>query len=117
MRRELEDRIYWQTWMANPATLRVVGLGAPAKATVWLNFMGFNADAVAYVVDSTPTKWGLYIPGTDIPILKRQDMLQFPPYAMLIFAHNYVEEILRWIEPFHSRGCPIYNVATRERVA
>ena len=119
MRVELEDRAFWQEWMAMHTRPhgRVIGAGAAAKATVWLNFMGFTTDDVEYVVDSTPTKVDKFIPGTDIPIFK-VDMLYYRiPTAILVLAHNYCDEIVRWLQPCNCLGAPIYNVATRERVS
>ena len=116
MRRELEDRLFWQERL-DGLTLRVVGLGAPAKATVWLNYMGFTQADVDYVVDSTPEKQGRWIPGVAIPIYPREMMLMRSPDLILVFAHNYVDEIVKWAIPYNPLMAPMFNVATRERVA
>ena len=46
----------------------VGGYGAPAKATVLLNYCGIGSDLLPYVVDTTPFKQGKYVPGVGIPI-------------------------------------------------
>jgi hypothetical protein len=72
----------------------VIGYGAPAKATTLLNFCGFTARDIAYVVDSTPAKQGRFIPGTGIPIVSNIERGMFPD-AVLILAWNYAKEIIR----------------------
>ena len=70
----------------------MAGYGAPAKATVFLNAIGaeLTNKALAFVVDETPAKQGLYIPGTDVPIVAPTAIL---PDVWLILAHNYEDEI------------------------
>ena len=47
---------------------RVVGYGAPGKGNTLLNHCGIRADLLAYTVDRSPHKQGMFLPGTHIPI-------------------------------------------------
>ena len=47
----------------------VAGYGAAAKGNTLLNYCGIRSDLIAYVVDLSPHKQGLYLPGSQIPIL------------------------------------------------
>lgn len=76
---------------------RVVGYGAPAKATVWLNLMRHAgmAPALDYVVDSTPEKWSKIIPGSRGVRIRWPAALSYlPPDVVVILAWNYAAEIL-----------------------
>ena len=92
------DRRYWRTFLRRHAArgTAVIGYGAAAKATVWLNWVGVNADWMQYVVDSTPSKIGKYMPGTNIPILGHEHFRALAAVTrpvVIILAHNYKAEI------------------------
>ncbi len=46
----------------------VVGYGAPGKGNTLLNHCGIRSDLMAYTVDRSPHKQGMFLPGTHIPI-------------------------------------------------
>lgn len=73
---------------------KVAGYGASAKAATLLNWCGINADDIAYVVDTTPTKWGRYIPGTDIPIISPASDSRRPDVYLLLVS-NYLSHVMR----------------------
>ena len=91
----------------------VVGYGAPAKATVWLNWVGVTARDMTYVVDSTKTKQGRYIPGTDIEI---RDRVGGNPDVILILANNYRDEIAEKLEP-HPPGTELWCIFPPYRIS
>ncbi len=69
---------------------KIVGYGAPAKATTILNFYGINKE-IDYLVDDNPLKNGKYIPGVQIPI---QNTFKNEKIDLIIvFAWNYFNEI------------------------
>ena len=47
---------------------RVLGYGAPAKATTMLNVAGVTPDLLPIIVDMNPSKQNRYLPGVRIPI-------------------------------------------------
>jgi hypothetical protein len=81
-----------------------IGYGAPAKATVMLNWAGLRPDAL---YDTTEEKWWKFVPGVNVPILPMDEM---PDRArkVLLCAWNYAEDVLRretryqgrWVVPF-----------------
>jgi SAM-dependent methyltransferase len=81
---------------------KVAGYGASAKAATLLNWCGINADDVAYVVDTTPTKWGRYIPGTDIPIISPASDSRRPDVYLLLVS-NYLSHVVRKEGKFEGR--------------
>lgn len=68
----------------------IAGYGAPAKATVLINEAEI-ADRISYVTDSVPYKQGKYLPGTDIPIRKPEELGS--PDHILVLCWNFRDEV------------------------
>ncbi|MBT2212813.1 class I SAM-dependent methyltransferase [Actinomadura sp. NEAU-AAG7] len=92
---------------------RVVGYGAPGKATTITNFCGIGTDLVPFVCDSTPDKQGRLVPGSHLPVRPPEAFSDpYPDYALL-FAWNHAEEIMAKEQGFrHSGGRWIRYVPT-----
>jgi SAM-dependent methyltransferase len=88
----------------NGSGARVAGYGAPAKATVLLNYCGLTAADVQYVVDRNEAKQGHGIPGTDIPVVGPARLLTEPPTHLLILAWNLADEIMGEQAAFAAAG-------------
>lgn len=74
---------------------KIVGYGAPAKGNTFLNYCKITAKEIWFVVDSTPYKQGLYLPGTHIPIYHENKLLSETPDYIIILAWNFAEEIMK----------------------
>ena len=72
----------------------VVGYGAAAKGNTLLNYCGVRQDFLDYVVDNSPYKQGLYLPGTRIPIYSPSRILETRPDFILILPWNLKGEIV-----------------------
>ena len=84
---------------------RVVwGYGTPAKGTVLLNYCDIGTDLLPGVVDSTPAKQGLYVPGTHQSIRSPDDVQRVQPDAVLILAWNHAAEIVAREAAYLERG-------------
>jgi hypothetical protein len=73
----------------------VVGYGAPAKGNTLLNYCGVRGDLVDYVVDLSPHKQGLYLPGTRLPIYSPERIAETKPEYLLILPWNLRDEIVK----------------------
>ena len=73
---------------------RIVGYGAPAKATILLNYCSIDRSILDFVTDTTPFKQGRFIPGVRIPIVARENFLTSDPDFALLLAWNYRDEIV-----------------------
>jgi C-methyltransferase len=83
---------------------RVVGYGAPGKATTVTNFCGIGPDLVPFVCDSTPSKQGHLIPGSHLPVRPPEAFsAPYPEYALL-FAWNHAKEIMEKEQAFRAAG-------------
>jgi len=74
--------------------LRLAGYGAPAKGTIFLNFVGVGVDLIPYICDCSPLKQGLYMPGTRIPIVSPERLVEDKPDYVLLLAWNFAAEIV-----------------------
>ncbi|MBM01514.1 MAG: hypothetical protein CL762_02185 [Chloroflexi bacterium] len=75
---------------------KVIGYGAPAKATTMVNFL--DLDLIDKTYDKSTLKQGKYIPGTNIVIKNPEDIIEDNPDAIFIFSWNFVEEIISEIK-------------------
>lgn len=82
----------------------VAGYGAPAKGNTLLNYCGITTDLLPYTVDKSPLKVGLIAPGSHIPVLPVETLLERQPDYVLILAWNFADEIMRQQAEYRSRG-------------
>lgn len=79
----------------------VVGYGASAKATVWLNALKYGRKEISFVCDSTLQKQHRFVPGTDISVTDEGALLRELPEYAIMWSWNYEREIIakntRWI--------------------
>lgn len=83
---------------------RVVGYGAPAKASTLLGFLGIGPAMVEYIADRSPLKQGRYTPGTHIPIVAPERLLADQPDHVLLLAWNFADEIMAQQAEYRRRG-------------
>ncbi len=95
--RELVDRLRLQG-------KRVAGLGASAKATVWVNACKFTKKDIAFITDTTVKKWYCAIPGSDIPVIDEEALIRELPDYVIVFCWNYREEILKRFDRLAAQG-------------
>jgi len=72
----------------------IVGYGAPGKGCILLNYCGIRSDFLDYVVDLSPHKQGLFIPGTHNPIYHPDKIRETKPDYVLILPWNLKSEIM-----------------------
>ena len=76
---------------------RTAFFGAAAKGCVFLNALGLSIENMpnAYVVDDTPNKQGMFIPGTGFEVCSRERLAEDGPDSVIILAHNFGRYIAR----------------------
>jgi SAM-dependent methyltransferase len=82
----------------------LAGYGAPAKATILLNYMNIGVDLIPYICDRSTLKQGLFVPGTSIPIVAPERLLDDQPDYVLLLAWNFAEEVARQQSVYRERG-------------
>jgi SAM-dependent methyltransferase len=83
---------------------RIAGYGAPAKGNTLLGFLDIGPDMVAYIADRSPLKQGLYTPGMHIPVVPPERLLADQPDYVILFAWNFVDEVLQQQVEYRKRG-------------
>ncbi len=83
---------------------RLVGYAASSKGTVILNYCNIGPDLLEYICDNTPTKHGLYTPGTHIPIVPTEEFRNNYPNNALLLAWNHLKEIASKERTFTASG-------------
>ena len=71
---------------AKQAGQAIAAYGASAKGTTLLNYCGIDGSLVDFVVDKSPHKQGLYTPGTHLPILRTEALMDRRPDLVLLLA-------------------------------
>lgn len=85
---------------------RVVGFGAPAKATTLMYHFGLGPETLEYIIDDSPLKQGLLTPGLHIPVVPSSHLYEEatrPDFA-LVLAWNFADPIVRRHAAFRERG-------------
>jgi SAM-dependent methyltransferase len=101
---------------------RIAAYGAPAKGNTLLNHFSIGSDIIDFVVDRSPYKQGMYTPGTHLPIVKVERLLDEQPDYVLLLAWNFLTEICEQQSEYLNRGgkfiipIPTPKVLTRDCV-
>lgn len=91
-KRKLFDKVY----DLNSKGKKVIGIGAPAKASTICNYCRLDSDLIEYLTEVNPLRIGKYLPGVHIPIVNEEFMFEDPrpADAGILFAWNYYKEIV-----------------------
>ena len=73
----------------------IVGYGAAAKGNTLLNYCGIGADVLDFVIDRSPHKQGLLLPGTRLEIRPPEALALARPDYVLILPWNLEAEIVQ----------------------
>jgi|TARA_B110000438_G_scaffold303757_1_gene367044 nucleoside-diphosphate-sugar epimerase len=71
---------------------KIIGYGAPAKASTMLNYFGINDNSIKYIIDDNPLKNNKIIPGCNIKIYNK-NKIPFKPDSVVVLAWNFYKNI------------------------
>jgi SAM-dependent methyltransferase len=71
----------------------VAAYGAAAKGNTLLNYCSVTSAEIPFVVDASPHKQGLYLPGSRIPIVDESHIRRTQPDFVIILPWNIKDEI------------------------
>lgn len=94
----------------------VAGYGAAAKGNTLLNFAGVGPDLLPFVSDAAPAKQGKYLPGSHIPILPVEAILQAKPDYVVILPWNIADEIRAQLAPLAEAGARFVTFVPELRI-
>jgi len=93
----------------------IIGYGATYKSSTVLNYCGLKSNFIDYFLDTTPTKFGKFTPGSRIPIYKYKGIPRNVKYAYL-GAWNFKDEIFKKEREFLKRGGKFITHVPRPRI-
>ncbi len=73
---------------------KIVGIGAPMKATTLLNFCNIGPDVLEFVTEVNPLKIGRYVPGVHIPIIDEARLFSEKTDYALLLSWTLQEQII-----------------------
>jgi hypothetical protein len=79
-------------------------VSAPAKGMTLLNYCGIGADILDFITEKSQLKIGRFTPGTHIPVVSDQVLLERQPDYALLLAWNFAEEIMNNLKAFSEAG-------------
>ena len=82
----------------------IAGVSAPAKGMTLLNYCFIGTNILDFVTEKSKLKIGLYTPGTHIPILPDEALIEKQPDYALLLAWNFAEEILENLQEYRDKG-------------
>jgi hypothetical protein len=74
---------------------RVIGVGAPMKASTLLNFYGITPDLIEYIAEVNELKVGTLVPGVQIPVIHEDAVFEDPPDYAILLSWNMAQPIIR----------------------
>jgi hypothetical protein len=82
-------------WLAaeRAAGRTVLGYGAASRAVALLRMAGADSSVLPAVVDASPGKQGLRMPGTDIPVVSPAELAARRPDSVLLFLPDLRAEV------------------------
>ncbi len=84
---------------------RIVGIGAPARASMLVNYCRLDTDLVDYIVEPRGSlKVGLFMPGSHIPIVEESRMLEEQPSHALLLSWHIGKDLMAKLPTLGYRG-------------
>ena len=82
----------------------IAAYGASAKGSTLLNFFGLGSETLDFIADRSSYKQGRLSPGTHIPIVEPNWLLEKMPDYTLLLTWNFADEILAQQKEYLARG-------------
>jgi hypothetical protein len=82
----------------------VYGYGASTKGQVIMQYCGIGPDRIRAIAERNPLKYGLYTPGTDVPICSEEEMRSAKPDYLLIFPWYFLNEFIDREKALYEQG-------------
>jgi len=83
---------------------RIAGVSAPAKGMTLLNYCGVSKDDLEFVTEKCELKIGRFTPGSNIPVMRDEDLISHEIDYALLLAWNFKDEIIKNLPEFRERG-------------
>lgn len=94
----------------------IIAYGAAAKGNTLLNYFGIRNDLIPYVVDKSPYKQNLYLPGSHIKICDEKIIKELKPDYILILPWNLEKEIVEQLSYTKQWNCNFLTAIPNVRI-
>ena len=91
-----------KTFFKNNKKKKVIGFGAAAKASTFINIFRLSKYNIRYVIDNAQTKQGKFISGTNLKVEHPKNIKINDFDYVVIFAWNLRDEIINFIRKFYT---------------
>jgi hypothetical protein len=98
------DDLTWMLSKLRHEGKSVAGVSAPAKGMTLLNYCGLGRHYLDFVTEKAQLKIGRFTPGTRIPVLSDDALLEKRPDYALLLAWNFAEEIMGNLQSYREAG-------------
>lgn len=92
---------------------KVAAYGAAAKGNTLLNYAGVKPDLLSFVCDAAPSKQGMFMPGSHIPIVPPAALADARPHAVLVLPWNLRTELANQLEYVRAWGAELVIAVPR----
>jgi SAM-dependent methyltransferase len=82
----------------------IAAYGASAKGSTLLNFFGLGRESLDFVADRSTYKQGRLTPGTHIPIVPPEWLVEKMPANTLLMTWNFADEIMAQQKTYRDQG-------------
>ena len=89
-----KDEIINTLKMVNDSNKSIYGYGASTKANIILNLCEINETQLPKFCDANPEKFNLITPGTNLPIIPKEQMREDNPDYLMVFIWHFSKEVL-----------------------
>ena len=107
---EIRDNVLLNIKKIKSQNKKIIGFGAPAKATTALNFFGIK-DEIDFIVEDNKLKHKKFIPGVKIPI-KNKSEIKNKDNILLVLAWNFYASIKKNNSDFSDKFVNIKELET-----
>ena len=86
--------------------IKIVGFGASARSSTFLNFCNLNHLTIDKILDNNLLKHNKFTAGTNIEIInpKKFNFKKHQIYLFIILAWNFKDEIVKYLRNFKLKG-------------
>jgi hypothetical protein len=90
--------------------------GAAAKGVVLSNYCGLGKEYFDFVADRSPHKQGRLMPGTHVPVVTPQALIDARPDYSVVLAWNFFDEIARQLSAYTGKGGKLITPVPAPRI-
>jgi hypothetical protein len=98
------DELNWLLHSLKREGKNIVGVSAPAKGMTLLNYCHIGTQLLDVVTEKSSLKIGRVTPGTHIPVVSDDYLIENQPDYALLLAWNFADEIIKNLSEYQKRG-------------